>query len=124
MSKVSVDFQIDNKSQSQSFQSDGILKDNTLIFHDEKKQKHRLTFKGDTLFYQRDGDPSFEFEFCEGQTTNGDYFVGDHSMSFSIQTHKFTHKNKAVSLTYTLKQQDIVVTHTELSLTYHYVQEA
>ncbi len=124
MSKVSVDFSIENASQSQAFNSEGVFKDNVLIFHDEKNQKHRLHFEGKALYYTRGGDPSFEFTFENNVEHTGMYYVGNQTMAFTIQTHQFSHQNSSVTLTYTLKQGDIVVNHSELSLTYQSVQEA
>ncbi len=124
MSKIDIDFTIETEGQKQAFDTKGILKDNVMIFHDEKDQKHTVQIDNDRIHYIRAGDPSFDFVFEEGAMHKGDYYVGNQQLKFDIQTHQLTITETAISLTYTLRQGDIVINHSELFLKYEIVQEA
>jgi len=123
MSKISVDFHIQNESQTQSFKTQGTLKDNQMIFHDEKDQKHILTIHDQRLEYERKGDPAFVFTFEEHVLHKGTYQLGQQSMSLDIQTHELTMNANKIIIDYTLKQDDVVVGHSTINIHYHLLKE-
>lgn len=124
MSKVMVDFSIETEDQTQAFETEGVVLGNSLIFHDEKSQKHTIDFDGEKMRYLRGGDPAFDFTFEDNVQHVGTYQVGNQTLRFDIQTHKLIIQQNKIELTYTLKQGDIVVNHSALILKYEKMQEA
>ena len=124
MSRVSIDFNIETEGRKQSFETEGVLLDDTLVFRDEKDQKHTIEISDESLHYLRGGDPAFDFVFEEGTLHKGDYQVGSQNLTFDIQTHSLVITLNAIELTYTLRQGDVVINHSKLSLMYDKMQEA
>ncbi len=123
MSEILVDFHIENESQTQSFKTNGVLKDNQMVFNDENEQKHILTLHEQSLAYERQGDPAFTFEFEEQKLQKGLYYVGEQSMSLDIQTHQLIMNDHDIVIDYTLKQDDVVVGHSTVTIHYHRIKE-
>ncbi len=124
MSQMAIDFSIETEGQKQAFKTEGMLVGETLIFHDDKHQKHTIQFLDNSLRYLREGDPSFDFTFEENVLHQGIYQVGKQHLTFDIQTHTLKHSHETLELTYTLKQRDIVINHSALILKYEKMQEA
>lgn len=123
MPKVRLDIVIRNEDKKESYQTDGILKDNTLSFFDQKQQKHNLELNDQRIDYQRKGDPGFDFIFEPGTHHQGKYYIGSNHMLFDIQTHTLRHDKNKINIVYTLKQEYDIVGHSEILITYDVLKE-
>lgn len=123
MPKVRLDVTIRNEDKKESYETDGILKDNTLSFFDQQQQKHCLTFDEQRIDYQRSGHNAFEFVFESGINHKGKYYLGSNYMLFDIQTHTLSHNKNKINIVYTLKQEYDIVGHSEILITYDVLKE-
>ncbi|GEM_PF-1377669 len=123
MTRIDIDFSIKNEERKQSFKSKGDLDNNTMRFTDDNGQKHDLKVVENRLHYQRSGDPSFTFVFEKGVSHVGRYQIGHQTIPMNVETHHMKTGDGVITVTYTLKQEDIIIGHTTFTIKYNESKE-
>jgi len=118
MSKIKVNFSMKNEDVTQIFKTEGIMRDNQIIFYDDENEKHHLTMLKNQLKYVREGEKNLSFLFESNKEHHGTYSIASQALSFTTQTHSLIMHDGLIKLTYTLKQGSMIVGHSELKLSY------
>jgi hypothetical protein len=106
LAKVDVNFSLKQDDFSQSFQSKGILKDDTLTFYDEKKAYHRIVMSDKTIRYEKQGETEIDFSFELGKTHQGLYKLQGLTMTFDVKTTTLLKTAHSITVIYELLQEN------------------
>jgi uncharacterized beta-barrel protein YwiB (DUF1934 family) len=106
LAKVDVNFSLKQDDFSQSFQTKGILKGNTLTFYDENKASHKIMMSDNKIRYQKHGDTDIDFTFELAKTHQGIYKVQGLTMTFEVKTTALVQIAHSITVTYELLQND------------------
>ncbi|MFW6298633.1 MAG: DUF1934 domain-containing protein [Bacillota bacterium] len=118
MSKVRVRCSIVNEEDTKTFTAMGIYKEDTLLFYDDQHVKHTITLGDDKVRYKRTGSVFMDFLFEEKAVHSGRYRVNEGGFLFKVHTHEMKIGSKALSVRYSLKQDDLLVNKGYLSVTF------
>ncbi len=122
MAKVHVVFSIKSEESSTSFETKGILHDNTLRFYDDKV-KHHIAFNEDSIRYLKTSDVALDFLFEKGKTHQGTYAYAGRTMVLDVKTAQLIHEMHHIELVYDVLSDNTVINHVQLTIDYVPMEE-
>ncbi|MFP4077935.1 MAG: DUF1934 family protein [Candidatus Izemoplasmataceae bacterium] len=118
MSKVNVRCSIVNAEDKKRIVTKGIQKGNTLLFYDDQHVKHDITFGEKRVRYRRTGPVFMDFIFEKEVSHSGNYQVQEGGFIFTVHTHELEIRPNELVVSYSLKQDGMLVNKGHLSVTY------
>ncbi|MFU8785921.1 MAG: DUF1934 family protein [Candidatus Izemoplasmataceae bacterium] len=123
MAKIHVSFDLKTSESSQTFESKGIRKDNTLTFHDEEGFKHQIILETNQLKYYKFGESNLVLIFEEGIKHNGSFEIQNHVINFDTQTESLLINDEYIAVNYQLLTDNDVVHTASLELKISMLEE-
>lgn len=118
MENIKVSVNIRSKDSKQSFKTEGVYKNDRLIFTDPDGNKNFVIIKEQEVEYHKRGSIEMKYTFKKREHTSGLYNYMGNQFNFDIITDRILLQQERIYIKYRLMQNNELVNDTVLEIKY------